>query len=203
MCGSLGSGTLDHVFPKYDYPELSIFSRNLVPACLCNSKRKNDLTGPDPNERVLHPYFDDILEQRLLKAKITMQSAADVDTPVIDLVINLPETHAYHPAVKFHKDQIVCRTQVFAYFDKTWAKIVRSPQTYFDFPPGGDVMLPMFTDELIRVLQKKDTHFGTPNNWESMLFAGIVDSPNAKDYLLERINGLRAAGQFEENLYPH
>ena len=39
MCGSPKAGQLDHVFPKHDFPEFSIFSQNLVPACDCNVKR--------------------------------------------------------------------------------------------------------------------------------------------------------------------
>ncbi|MBH9742077.1 hypothetical protein CJ419_20630 [Vibrio navarrensis] len=33
---------MDHFLPQADYPEWIIYSRNLVPACDCNSKRRND-----------------------------------------------------------------------------------------------------------------------------------------------------------------
>ena len=68
MCGSFHSGTLDHLLPKTDYPVFAIFGRNLVPACKCNSKRTDQLTGA-PNERILHPYFDDVLRERLFVAR--------------------------------------------------------------------------------------------------------------------------------------
>ncbi|MBY5523567.1 HNH endonuclease [Rhizobium leguminosarum] len=60
MCGSPMTGSLDHYLPKEVYPEFSIYSKNLVPACpACNSGTKG-LTyhGKEPSERFLHPYFD-------------------------------------------------------------------------------------------------------------------------------------------------
>ena len=45
MCGSLHGGTLDHLMDKDTYPAFSIFTQNLVPACLCNSKRPAALVG--------------------------------------------------------------------------------------------------------------------------------------------------------------
>src|SRR5690606_17827940 len=63
MCGSLGTGTLDHVLPKANYPELSIFTKNLVPACGCNSLRSVSFKGSSLGQRVLHPYYDTCMNQ--------------------------------------------------------------------------------------------------------------------------------------------
>ncbi|MBY3297647.1 HNH endonuclease [Rhizobium laguerreae] len=62
MCGSPMTGSLDHYLPKEDYPEFSIYSKNLVPACpACNSGTKGvTYCGKVPSERFLHPYFDKI-----------------------------------------------------------------------------------------------------------------------------------------------
>lgn len=57
-CGlPAGKITLDHYLPKdaNAFPHFSIFSFNLVPACVaCQLKKGNS----SPPERVLHPYFD-------------------------------------------------------------------------------------------------------------------------------------------------
>jgi len=39
-----------------------------VPACKCNSKRSTLLIGPNPGERILHPYYDDVLGERLFRS---------------------------------------------------------------------------------------------------------------------------------------
>jgi len=44
-------------------------------------------------------------------------------------------------------------------------------------------------------LDSHDTTFGTPNNWESMLIAGILADQSAIDYLKARVE----AGTIEEN----
>jgi len=53
---------------KTDFPAFAIFGRNLVPACKCNSKRSTLLIGPNPGERILHPYYDDVLGERLFRS---------------------------------------------------------------------------------------------------------------------------------------
>jgi len=49
--------TLEHYYPKADYPHLSLSFYNLIPSCsVCNSKfkGKKELEG-----KIAHPYFDD------------------------------------------------------------------------------------------------------------------------------------------------
>jgi hypothetical protein len=62
VCGGTTTGTLDHYLPRDVYPEFSIFSLNLVPACPhCNSGSKGTtVKGASYGERFLHPYFDDL-----------------------------------------------------------------------------------------------------------------------------------------------
>jgi hypothetical protein len=69
MCGSTNVTSLDHILPKEVYPELAVFSYNLVPSCQsCNNRRakKGALTS---SKGFIHPYFDtailDALELRV------------------------------------------------------------------------------------------------------------------------------------------
>ena len=87
MCGSMHSGTLDHYLPKNGYPIFSVFSKNLVPACKCNSKRSETLLGANPGERVLHPYFDDCLGERLVRARF--EDLGEV--PRVSVVLMIPD----------------------------------------------------------------------------------------------------------------
>lgn len=72
MCGSMHRGSLDHILPKAIYPEFSLFTRNLVPACKCNQSK--GVTSATNGSRILHPYYDEILKERLLIAKISNYS---------------------------------------------------------------------------------------------------------------------------------
>jgi hypothetical protein len=190
MCGSLGTGTLDHVFPKADFPEFVFFSLNLVPACLCNSKRQDNLVGAGPGQRVLHPYFDGILDQRLARAHIQPSGQHRFRRPVLQLEMLLPTTDPNYAAVSYHIDKVIRPTQVLAHFDANWPKLARRPEHYFTLPVGqvSDQMLAQAVND---TLDKKDTHYGSRNNWESMLFAGIAANAAAITFLVQRVNGLR------------
>jgi hypothetical protein len=68
--------TIDHHLPKSLFPYLAVVPDNLVPACSdCNKAKGN--TAPFRNdEQTLHPYFDDIGDQRWLAARVIEQTPA-------------------------------------------------------------------------------------------------------------------------------
>ena len=73
-CGIDHATTLDHYLPKdgkRSYPELAILPANLVPSCgLCNSPGWIcDETGL---RALIHPYFDNICQERLLVAEVSV-----------------------------------------------------------------------------------------------------------------------------------
>src|SRR5262249_22022126 len=123
MCGSMGSGTLDHVLPKTTHASFAVFGLNLVPACKCNSLRGADLTGNNAGERILHPYFDDILGQRLLAGRFEDLGPA----PRISLRLLLAAGHPQYAAVDFHVDNVVKRTQIKDYLHRSWCRLVGGP----------------------------------------------------------------------------
>ncbi len=190
MCGSLGTGTLDHVFPKVDFPELAFFSLNLVPACLCNTKRQDNLVGVGPGQRVLHPYYDVILNQRLARADIQQTQQQGFRRPAMQLMVVLPNNHPDFAAVRYHVDNVVLKTQVLDFCEATWVKIGRRPEHYFTLP-AGQVSAQALTQAVADALNKKDIHYGSLNNWESMLVAGILANAALIAFLAQRVNDLR------------
>lgn len=62
FCGIGESSTLDHYLPKQQYPEFSIFPKNLVPSCaVCNTRKQNRILVLRTNARMfLHPFYDQI-----------------------------------------------------------------------------------------------------------------------------------------------
>lgn len=181
MCGSPGSGTLDHVFPKSPYPEFSVFTKNLVPACQCNLRRGVNAAGPN-NGRVLHPYFDEIMNERLAIVEFS-------STPPRPTSIKACYTGAHLEAVKFHIKEIILKNNAVIWFEDLWASFKRAPSSFI-------TLSTIFNEigQLESILEdrthKYDDEYGTKNNWNSMFFAGMAADENVKIYLIEYLNGI-------------
>jgi hypothetical protein len=183
MCGSSHRGTLDHLLPQDGYGAFAVFSLNLVPACKCNSKRQELLIGPNPGERILHPYFDDCLAERLVKAQF--EDLGPV--PKISLRLCVDNAHPEYAAIAFHVRSIVQRTAVTGFLSNRWAKLCRQPSLVVR---ELDVNPPTY-DALQHILEKElhlldDYHEGR-NNWYSMFVAGLLD-PVVSTWLLQQIH---------------
>jgi len=182
MCGSMHSGTLDHVLPKDDYPEFAILSLNLAPACQCNSKRGTVFKG-GAGERVLHPYYDDCLGERLLRADFTDLG----DLPSIDLALMITPAHPNFAAVSFHVEHIVRRTAIINYLRRRWNALCAKPSTVI-----RDLRIkPASVFELISCLELEretlDECHGGRNNWNSVFVSGLID-PNVAAWLFDRLS---------------
>ena len=183
MCGSFHRGTLDHLLPQSQYPHLTIFSMNLVPACKCNSKRQNVIKGPGPSERILHPYFDDCLAERLVAAEFTDLGLV----PRIRLRLSIGRAHPKYAAIRFHFRTIVERTAVRGYLRDRWTDLCRKPALAIralQRNPSSLVGLTAILEEELDFLD--ETHRGK-NNWDSIFVAGLLDS-HVQTWLHHRMN---------------
>jgi hypothetical protein len=78
LCGQRTVSTLDHHLAKAHYPALSVVPTNLVPACADCNKAKIDVIPGAAEEQTLHPYFDDVEDDRWLHAEVVQTSPAAV-----------------------------------------------------------------------------------------------------------------------------
>ena len=183
MCGSLSGGTLDHVLPQTSHPEFAIFGPNLVPACKCNVLRGTALIGPNPGERILHPYFDDVLRQRVLAARFEDPGPA----PRISLRLLLNPGHPQYAAVRFHVEKIVKRTQVADHLHRSWVKLVGGPKRHItefrENPPTRAALVQILQHEL----ERRDEFYDGFNNWESVLMTALLED-HIVDWLFERFS---------------
>ena len=76
LCGHRTVSTLDHHLPKALYPVLAVVPLNLIPACGDCNKSKLAKLPTKANEEALHPYFDDIDDDRWLYADVVMSKPA-------------------------------------------------------------------------------------------------------------------------------
>jgi len=185
MCGSLHRGTLDHLLPQSSYPIFSVYSLNLVPACKCNMKRQEVLIGPIPGERILHPYFDDCLSDRLISAHFEDLGAV----PRVELRLLVDETHIDYRAIDFHFRSIVKRTAVIGYLRERWIDLCRKPSLVI----RGLKKNPATRQALSRVLSEElamldDIHQGK-NNWNSIFVSGL-SVPSVRNWIFTKMTSL-------------
>lgn len=192
MCGSPLCLSVDHVFPQSDFPELAIYSKNLVPACTgCNSARRNNYRGAGIGERVLHPYFDSELTQRLAYAKILPQDA-QFKLVNFELKAVIRRNHALYPALSYHLEHVIENSGALAWFKSAWPDFVRKSRGNFHKLPKGRFSDNQFRGAVEFALKLADEEFSTPNNWKSMLLSGLLRNPIACKAVAQKIRDLRA-----------
>ena len=180
MCGSLHSGTLDHLMDKENHPAFAIFAQNLVPACKCNSKRLKPLVGPNAGERILHPYFDTVLAERIVAARFTDLGPV----PHVETRIVLDAAHPHHAAAVFHHDSVVMRTAIHRYLGRQWAMLMRRPLLAVSDlrrdPVDRLELQTMIRSERDRIDESRESR----NNWDSVFLTGLLD-----DHVLDWLYG--------------
>ncbi len=187
MCGGPTCGTLDHVLPKEDFTEFAVYSRNLVPACKCNVNRNRATVGPNPGERVLHPYYDDCLNERLLVCH--MEELGPL--PRISLVINVPAAHPAYSAIRFHLDAVVKKMPLLKYLERTWRKLCARPSTVIRYLRHPVADIPALRNLLEQERHDLDELHDSMNNWNSIFVNGLLEH----DVLQWLLDALHAPGR--------
>lgn len=182
MCGSFHRGTLDHLLPQGGYAAFAVFSLNLVPACKCNSKRQETLIGPNANERILHPYFDDCLAERLFEAHF--EDLGPV--PRVGLRLCVDNTHPEYAAIAFHFRSIVERTAITGYLRDRWIDLCRKPSLVVRSLKRNAPTLGALREILEEELDMLDDQHRGKNNWNSTFVAGLLDR-NVLLWLFQRM----------------
>jgi hypothetical protein len=175
-CGAESASSVDHVYPKTPWPVYSFFSLNLVPACdQCNHKKNDSFFGDHPGERPAHPYFDTFLRERVVMVKFT----GAYPTPAIDIVPTSTVALEHLPIVNWQIENVLRKTQVRAMLTTRWVDACREPSVHYESLQYGATV-----EQAVRnKLNFFDRARQTPNNWESMLQAGILQDVGAQQYL--------------------
>lgn len=184
MCGSSHTSSLDHVLPKADFPEFYIYSRNLVPACPCNSLRGENYVGSRANERILHPYYDRILTRRLVRARLE----PPFPRPKISILVCV-RNGPLAPAVRFHVQNTLAKMNVVEYWTELWVRLLRRPRSILRLPRTRPT-LEQIKDVVVATRDAADDECDTPNNWRSMFYTGIASSGRAIEFLTTHIRGI-------------
>ncbi len=185
MCGSLKSWNIDHYLPQSTHPDWSLFSLNLIPSCDCNLKRGNRLIGPG-NERILHPYFDLILNQRLLSWN-SVGIYPNINLTLVNLVRN--------PDVQFHIDEIIMNTNILGWLADKIGSFVRCPSDeIITLNPNQTITARDLENAINDLRMRKDHSLGSLNNWESVFCTGLLGDAQLLNIGLARHNFIQANG---------
>lgn len=86
FCGHRIASTLDHYLPKAYYPSLTVAPLNLIPCCSECNKLKLDSVPDTQEDLSIHPYYDNIEDDRWLYAEVIEVKPASirfyVDSPM-------------------------------------------------------------------------------------------------------------------------
>lgn len=183
MCGSLHRGTLDHLLPQEDYAAFAVYSLNLVPACKCNSKRQSLVQGQNPGERILHPYFDECLAERLIEGQF--EDLGPIAR--VKLRICVDSMHPEYAAINFHLRSIVEKTAIIGYLRGRWIEFCRKPSLVVRDLKRN----PETSAELREILEAElelldEIHQGK-NNWNSIFVAGLLHR-NVLGWIFQQLN---------------
>ncbi|ODB95113.1 hypothetical protein A3197_17255 [Candidatus Thiodiazotropha endoloripes] len=188
LCGGFGSSTLDHVLPKDDYPEFAVYSRNLVPACSCNNKKGTACKGSNASERVMHPYYDDFINEALYKSEFI----GDFISPEISVVVINP-AHPQLGVLEFHLHEVVLKNKIINWMIKTWGNLCTRGDKILDaYIPPENLDVGGVKVALEKYNHTKEAEYGTPNNWWSIFLFGLIDDNERLELLAEKLNNLRA-----------
>lgn len=176
-------GHLSPLLPKAEYPEYAIFGPNLVQPCHCNSKRGAALRGTKAGERIFHPYFDDILDERLLSARF--EDLGKV--PRASIRVLLADGHQHHAAVDFHLKRLVLRAGIERTMLERWSDLFRrSSLVITEFGrllPTREQIVDILKEEL----DLRDDEFQRKNSWRSIFTHGLLDE-HVVDWLFANLN---------------
>lgn len=179
MCGAAGVGTVDHYLPRETYPEFSVFTPNLIPACnLCNSKaKKTTVKGTTASERFLHPYFNKLMKRDLWLVRFDIQGAA-----VSFKAEPLPSlSPSVAKRVQWHLDNVL-EAQFHNLMRSQWADHARGLNHALAAQGGGSMtaaFVRAHTELLLGFAATGEKH----NSWPAAFYRGLLADPVAIEWM--------------------
>lgn len=181
VCGGAAAATLDHYLPKEFFPQFSLYSRNLVPAChRCNHMKGMQYQGALIGERGVHPYFDDFAAGQVLGALFE----APWQAPKLTIIpINVTGDELL--AVQWQIKNVIVRAGIENTLRGLWGRLVQNPQRALRLTQS-----PATSAELVQLLMETAdgvAHMNmSANDWNAVFYHGIATSPGAAAYVMTK-----------------
>ncbi|WAH55914.1 HNH endonuclease [Pseudomonas silvicola] len=176
MCGHRNVATVDHYLPQSRFPTLNLTPANLIPACSDCNKRKLATVAARAEDQTLHPYFDDLGNERWLIADIQPSTPPTVSFDV--------------RAARAWDEVLTARVRNhFAVMGLAELYVAQTSSELADMSYGleiigataGPVGIRQHLDAQFRSCQARDA-----NSWKTALYEGLLNS----DWFCEEGYGL-------------
>jgi 5-methylcytosine-specific restriction endonuclease McrA len=180
LCGSPSAGTLDHFLPQDKYSEFSIFSKNLIPACKCNSSKNKKIS------MMYHPQFFNFLGNRLYIIKFEIFNNC-INFHSIQPTIK--SNHKYYQLINSHLVNHILKC-VKGFKNEMRTRL----QSLYDTPHMHIFALDsvkitsknQLKKIILQQLKRENEKFQTPNSWDSIILASFLQD-NIFSILFDRI----------------
>ena len=158
--------TFDHYLGKGTYPEYSLFSYNLIPACSeCNSKKSTKLLDEHGNRLFLHFIYDEIPDYPFLVYKLSVKNGRIV---LDKIVLDFPENESRAALIKNHFSELNLFERLADEFD-VMASTIQSEYEGIESTPGG------IKKALRKRMRSLEENCGI-NYWETCFLRAIINS---------------------------
>lgn len=175
-CGEGSVAQLDHYLPKSTFAGTAVHPANLVPSCIdCNYKKGSH--EPDNQlPAVLHPYFDDALNIKWLKASLIED---ELSSPVINFFVRLEENDAQL------EKRLNAHMQVFSLAERFSIKAAQLLNDFEGMLNSETMTLEMTKQHLARM--RGGYYANRINSWQ----AAAYDAMLASDWYLTKYLNLK------------
>ncbi|MCT9811352.1 hypothetical protein N0K08_11950 [Acidovorax sp. Be4] len=170
---------MDHHLPKEVFPQFSLYSLNLVPAChRCNHAKGENYQGGVLGQRGVHPYFDDFVGGRALTARFEPPWNA----PKVS-IIPFNVTGDALLAVQWQIENVILRAGIENTLRGLWGQLVVNPRKSLRLKQGlTDVAT---VQALFIELAGWAAHMQmSENDWQAVFYHGVANSPGADAYVV-------------------
>lgn len=175
LCGLPNEpSTVEHYLPKEEYPEFSIYSKNLVPACFkCNTNKGRAILDESNKRTSLHVYFEDLCAKHIIELSVAIPYESGAGQIASHSELEPDEVQVVDSHLRLFKINERYRS----FF----------PDHYYEFWTGVNA-LSEFDREKVKfrcqsILEKKIERFGH-NYWEVLLYRTALNT-DLFDYMYD------------------
>jgi len=167
-CGHASAGEIDHYLPKSPFPEFTVFTPNLLPACRrCNGIKSSVYSRANGAPRFLHPVYHPLPDEDYLVA------AVDVAATVL-VNYSVQQTSGMSPSrfrtLQSHFEAL----KLGAYFQDEAVRVLSEQlASYYAYFRDGQAN--GVSKYLRREAQSNRVHYGRAH-WKPVLLQALADS---------------------------
>ena len=173
-CGRHGKPkTLDHFLPKDDYPEFSLYYKNLIPCCwTCNHAKRKQLWDETTGARLfLNPYFDSLLSEPFVQVTIYPDpGSGSFEVPLFHFSFSQQVITALEQQICMsHFDLLQFKPDMAAWFAE---KLRVTRRSYFRRVSRGRLAITDLEDDLDDDISDAVQEGGV-NSWEAIFYRAL------------------------------